>query len=234
MNNRPTALVYVRVSTGRQATTGHSLESQPKILTSAAQKDGYAVKVIRETASGRNTARPQLASALRILAEGKAQALYALDIDRLARSTLHLLELANLSKSQGWRLVVVSADVDTSTPAGEMFFTLAAAFAQYESRMISERVLRQHATRRSRGEIWGVTTGPRTELPKNVVDEIFQLNEAGYGASKIARILEQKSISTARGGRWAAGTIQGILKSPRADAWRLNQKSSAEALLETE
>lgn len=234
MNNRPIALIYVRVSTGRQATTGHSLESQPKILTAAAQKDGYTVKIIRETASGRKAARPQLSSALQMLAEGKAHALYALDIDRLARSTMHLLELANLSKNQGWRLVVVSADVDTSTPAGEMFFTLAAAFAQYESRMISERVLRQHAARRNRGEIWGVNSGPVTELPKNVVDEIFRLNDEGYGASRIARMLEEKCVSTARGGRWAAGTIQGILKSPRASVWRSKQKSSTEVLLQTE
>lgn len=234
MNARPIAIIYVRVSTGRQATTGHSLESQPKILAAAAQKDGYSVRVIRETGSGRNTARPELAKALKQLAEGEAQALYALDIDRLARSTLHLLELAGLSKRQGWRLVVVSADVDTSTPAGEMFFTLAAAFAQYESRMISERVLRQHAARRARGEIWGLNTGPRTELPPNVVDEIFRLNDSGCGPSEIARILRDGGVSTARGGHWAAGTISGILKSPRAATWRLKQKSSTEVLLDSE
>ncbi len=233
MTQKPVAVVYVRVSTGKQAHAGHSLESQPQILTKIAANDGYRPLVIRETGSGKNTARPRLAEALELLRSKQAVALYALDIDRLARSTLHLLEIANLSKRQGWRLVVVSSDVDTSTPAGEMFFTLAAAFAQYESRMISERVRRQHEARRTRGEVWGLTTGPRTELPKEVIDEIFQLHDCGWGPSKIARHLKREGVATARGGNWAAGTISGILKSPRGvNRNGFKAKSSTEVLLE--
>lgn len=235
MKDKPLAVVYVRVSTGKQAQGGHSLESQPQILTTIATRDGYTPLVLKETASGRNASRPRLAEALELLRTKKAVALYALDIDRLARSTMHLLEIAQISKREGWRLVVVSSDVDTSTPAGEMFFTLAAAFAQYESRMISERVRRQHEARRNRGEVWGLTTGPRTELPTGVVDEIFRLHEDGWGTSKIANHLKDKGVATARGGLWAAGTIAGIIKSPRG-AYRtaVKQKSSTEVLLESE
>ena len=215
MNSQlPLALAYVRVSTGRQAKTGYSLESQPAILIKAARKDGYRVEVITETGSGRNSSRPALNRSLERLANGEAQALYALDIDRLARSTQHLLEIATLSRKQKWRLVVTSADVDTNSPAGEMFFTMAAAFAQYESRMISQRVLRQHEARRDRGVIWGHTEGPKSPLPTELIERIVELRADGCSLPRIARTLEAEGVPTARGGKWAAGTIRGILMSP--------------------
>lgn len=213
-NQQPLALAYVRVSTGRQAKTGYSLESQPAQLIRSANKDGYRVEIVTETGSGRNSSRPALNQALNRLANGEAQALYALDIDRLARSTQHLLEIANLSRKQKWRLVVTSADVDTSSPAGEMFFTMAAAFAQYESRMISQRVLRQHEARRDRGVIWGLTEGPKSPLPEDLIDRIIALRGEGRSLPGIAKTLEAEGVPTARGGKWAAGTIRGILLSP--------------------
>ncbi len=91
----PLAIAYVRVSTGRQAKTGYSLESQPVILIKAARKDGYRVEIVTETGSGRNSSRPALNRCLDRLAIGEAEALYALDIDRLARSTQHLLEIVD-------------------------------------------------------------------------------------------------------------------------------------------
>lgn len=215
MNDQaPLALAYVRVSTGRQAKTGYSLESQPAILIKAARKDGYRVEIVTETGSGRNNARPALNRSLERLAAGEAQALYALDIDRLARSTQHLLEIASLSRKQQWRLVVTSADVDTNSPAGEMFFTMAAAFAQYESRMISQRVLRQHEARRNRGVVWGYTQGPKSPLPEELIDRIVALRSEGCSLPRIARTLTEEGVPTARGGKWAAGTIRGILMSP--------------------
>jgi DNA invertase Pin-like site-specific DNA recombinase len=210
----PLALAYVRVSTGRQAKSGYSLESQPALLVKAARNDGYRVEVVTETGSGRNSSRPALNRCLQRLREGEARALYALDIDRLARSTQHLLEIATLSRKEEWRLVVTSADVDTNSPAGEMFFTMAAAFAQYESRMISQRVLRQHEARRDRGVVWGHTEGPKSPLDAELIDRIVALRSEGCSLPRIAKTLADEGVPTARGGKWAAGTIRGILLSP--------------------
>lgn len=218
LKTQPVAIAYVRVSTGRQARTGYSLESQPAILSKAAKKAGYQVRIVTETGSGRKSSRPALNQALNDLSAGKAQALFALDIDRLARSTQHLLEIANLSRRQGWRLVVISADVDTNSPAGEMFFTMAAAFAQYESRMISERVLRQHEARRERGVVWGATEGPKSPLDRALIERIVSMHKNGQSMHGIARTLEREGVPTARGGRWAAATIRGILNSPAVRA----------------
>jgi DNA invertase Pin-like site-specific DNA recombinase len=173
------ALLYVRVSTGRQAAEGYSLESQHQVLKRHAENQGYTTQLVSETASGRISSRPALNRALKMLGRGEASALFALDIDRLARSTLHLLEIAKLAETQKWHLIITSANIDTSTPAGEMFFTLAAAFAQYESRMISQRVQRQHEARRERGAVWGLTEGPISPQPSEVLETIRTEREKG-------------------------------------------------------
>lgn len=216
--SKPLALLYVRVSTNRQATTGHSLESQPATLVKAAEKDGYRVQVITETGSGRNTARPELNKALAKLAKGQAAALYAIDTDRLARSTIHLLQIAQASTAEKWRLVITSADVDTSTPAGKAFLTMAAAFAEFESGMISERTKRQHQARRDRGEIWGATTGLISPLPAKTRNRIIKLRNAGKSLWEICNILTEAAIPTALGGQWYPGTIRRVLNSPLTKA----------------
>lgn len=212
---KPLAIAYARVSTGKQAKQGHSLDSQPAELTRAAEAAGYRVQVMTETGSGRNAARPVLAEALEMLKRGEAVALYALDIDRLARSTRHLLDIAEQAARQTWRLVVLSADVDTRSPAGEALLTVAAAFSQFESRMISERVKRQHEARRSRGVVWGVDEGPKGELPEETVARIVSMSEAGDSLAGIARQLNAEGITTARGGSWQAVQVSRVLASPR-------------------
>jgi DNA invertase Pin-like site-specific DNA recombinase len=214
--SKPLALLYVRVSTNRQAKSGHSIDSQPALLTEAAEREGFQVEVITETGSGRNTARPGLNGALDRLAKGEAQALYALDTDRLARSTMHLLDISQRAVKEKWRLVITTAQVDTSTPSGEAFLTMAAAFAQFESRMISERVKRQHQARRDRGEIWGVTNGNKSKLPEKTRALIMHLRAQGISLAKIAAQLASQGVPTVSGGEWHSSTIQRIINSPQS------------------
>jgi DNA invertase Pin-like site-specific DNA recombinase len=214
--SKPLALLYVRVSTNRQAKSGHSIDSQPALLTEAAEREGFQVEVITETGSGRNTARPGLNGALDRLASGEAQALYALDTDRLARSTMHLLDISQRAVKEKWRLVITTAQVDTSTPSGEAFLTMAAAFAQFESRMISERVKRQHQARRDRGEIWGVTNGNKSKLPEKTRALIMHLRAQGVSLAKIAAQLASQGVPTVSGGEWHSSTIQRIINSPQS------------------
>ena len=109
---------------------------------------------------------------------------------------------------------MVSNDVDTTTPAGEAFLTIAAAFAQYESRMISARVTRQHEARRARGIVWGVDEGSRSELSPETVSLIVSLRASGYSLRGIVAELQSRNIPTARGGVWAAATVRAVLNSP--------------------
>jgi DNA invertase Pin-like site-specific DNA recombinase len=156
-----------------------------------------------------------LAEALDLLKRGEAQALYALDIDRLARSTRHLLDIAHQATREQWRLVVLSADVDTSSPAGEALLTVAAAFSQFEARMISERVKRQHEARRARGVVWGVDEGPTSSLPDETVAAIVKMAQEAMSLSSIAKSLNISGVPTAKGSTWQAVQVSRVLKSPR-------------------
>ena len=211
---QPLALLYVRVSTDRQAKSGHSLESQPAALTALAEAQGYRVEVITETGSGRRAARPALGTALDRLKSGEASALYALDIDRLARSTTHLLSIAEKATKQGWRLVIKDSEVDTSTPTGKAFLTIAAAFAEYESDMTSMRVKRQHEARRARGEVWGVTQGFKSPLPADTIALIVALSDSGLSRRAIASQLNEAGVPTAKGGAWIHTSVGRVLNSP--------------------
>lgn len=208
------ALLYARVSTNRQKETGHSLDSQSALLVNEAERQGYKVELVLENGSGRKATRPKLNKAIERLNKGEAHALFALDIDRLARSTRHALEIAETAQRKGWRLVVASLQIDTETPAGEAMLSMLATFAQFESRMVSERVKRQHQARRERGITWGVDEGPRGELEIKTRKQIRREYEAGKSLREIARNLEAKGVPTARGGKWEAATIRAILNSP--------------------
>jgi hypothetical protein len=209
------ALLYCRVSTGRQAETGHSLESQAGRLRQEAEAQGFQVEIVIEIGSGRKTARPKLNEALDRLNRGEAQALFALDLDRLSRSTRHALELLDLAKRKGWRLVIATLNIDTETPIGEMMASQLAIYAQFESRMTGERVKRQHQARRDRGITWGLDQGYKGNLNPATRALIASLSAQGKSLRSIAEHLTERTLETPRGGKWHAETVRAILKSPQ-------------------
>jgi DNA invertase Pin-like site-specific DNA recombinase len=213
--NHPVAIVYARVSTNRQKDTGHSLDSQTQRLLVEAQLQGYAAVLVTEIGSGSRDSRPVLQAALSDLQQGKAQALFVLDIDRLGRSTQNALEILKKAKKENWRLVVSSLGADTATPAGEMVFTVMASMARLERRLISERVIRQHEAKRDRGITWGLDEGFKGNLSPQVREAIAKLRDEGLGYKRIAKALTEMKLKPAKGGLWYPQTVKAILESPQ-------------------
>ena len=210
------AIIYARVSTNRQSENGHSLESQTQRLVSEAEAQGYEVELVAEVGSGKRDTRPKLLAALADLKAGKAQALFVLDLDRLARSPQNALEIADKAKKQNWRLVIVSLGADTATPAGQFVFGIMAMLAQLESRLTSERVLRQHEARRERGIIWGVDEGYKGELDLATRRFIkHKAEELKLSLRQICKELTAEGYKTPKGGLWYPQTIKAILESPQ-------------------
>lgn len=219
-DSRPVAIVYTRVSTGRQEQDGHSLDEQARRLTAAAEQDGYRVELVAETGSGKSVkGRPQLVAALARLDAGQAAALYVLDLDRLSRSVADFAQLLERAQRRSWRVRVLGVgSVDTATPEGRLILHTLSAAAEYERAMTAQRVTRQHEARRQRGERWGVTTGPKPLLPAAVRERIAAERAAGRSLRAIAAGLTQDGIPTAKGGRWQAETVAAILRSPSLQA----------------
>lgn len=213
---KPVAIVYTRVSTGRQEQDGHSLDEQARRLTAAATADGYSVELVTETGSGKSLkGRPQLVAALGRLDAGHAAALYVLDLDRLSRSVADFAQVLERAQRRSWRVRVMGVgSVDTATPEGRLVLHTLAAAAEFERAMTAQRVTRQHEARRQRGAVWGVTEGPRPIVPSAVRERIVAERAAGRSLRQIAAGLTADGISTAKGGRWQAQTVAAILRSP--------------------
>lgn len=210
------ALLYARVSTNRQAEKGHSLDSQSQLLIERAEKDGYQVELVLEEGSGRKLNRPKLNEALARLDKGEAQALLVVDIDRLARSTISALQVVERACNKGWRLIILSLDLDTESPAGRTMLGMLAVFAQFESDLISERVKRQHQARRDRGRVWGVDEGFKGNLDPKARKLIVTQRHKGESLRAIASTLESKGLKTPKGGKWHPATIKAVLDSPQS------------------
>jgi DNA invertase Pin-like site-specific DNA recombinase len=213
------ALLYVRVSTGRQAAEGHSLDEQIRVLTAEAEERGHQVEVVRDEgkSAGRLSNRPGLRVALDRLDDRRdpASALFVLDLDRLSRSVGDFSRMLDRAGKRGWALVVLGLGaIDTTTPEGRMAATMIAAAGEYERAMTSKRVARQHEARRARGIKWGVEQGPRPLLPDEVRARIARERAMGRSLRAIAEGLAADEVPTARGGKWAAQTIATILRSP--------------------
>lgn len=216
MENKPLALLYIRVSTNKQV-EGLSLESQKALLTARAVAEGYAVEVVEEAgkSGGRVSNRKQLKLALERLNKGQAQALFTKDTSRLSRSLIDLLGIVKQAQTKGWHLKILDQDFDTSTPAGQLVLAMLGAVAEWERNIISSRQKDSHATRRARGEVWGVTQGSLSKLPSNIRERVLSEHKQGKSLRAIAEGLNLDQVPTAQGGqRWYASTVRHLLHSP--------------------
>jgi DNA invertase Pin-like site-specific DNA recombinase len=116
---------YARVSS-----TDQDLTVQRERLTSCE-------KLFEEKASGTEAARPQLQACLNFLREGDT--LVITRLDRLARSTLHLCQVADVLARKGVHLQVLEQQVDTHSPTGRLLFGMLAVIAQFETELRAER-----------------------------------------------------------------------------------------------
>ena len=75
--------------------------------------------------------------------------------DSIARSVSHLLRALETFKAQGIEFVSFSEQMDTSTPAGKMVFTVLGAVAELERSLIVERVRAGLRNARAKGKRLG-------------------------------------------------------------------------------
>jgi DNA invertase Pin-like site-specific DNA recombinase len=209
------ALLYARVSTQLQVNDGVSLDVQERQLISAAEVAGYTdVELVREEGrSGKNiSGRPALTETLRRLDKGDAEALFVTRIDRLARSTKDFLNIIDRAKTNGWRLVMLDLNLDTSSYQGRFVVTIMSALAEMERGIIAERQKDIHKDRRSRGIVWGVDMGPMNKTPDDIRQRVVAERMSGASYRKIADGLNRDAISSQNGGAWYPTTVKNLLE----------------------
>jgi DNA invertase Pin-like site-specific DNA recombinase len=126
--------------------------------------------------------RPQLEACLDFIREGDT--LVVTKLDRLARSTQHLLEIADRVKSKGAVLHILNLGADTGTATGKLMFTVIGAIATFEREMMLERQREGIAKAKAEGKYKG-----RKPTARARAAEIATLKADGVRPVEIARRL---------------------------------------------
>ena len=209
------ALLYARVSTAMQVQDGVSLDVQERQLINAAEFHGFnEYEIVREEGrSGKNVkGRPQLQKALKMLEQKVADALIVTRLDRLARSTSDFLAIVDLANKQGWRLIMLDLNLDTSSYQGRFVVTVMSALAEMERGIIASRQKDVHKDRRERGVVWGKDMGPKQEVDDEIVELIITYRNAGISYRSIAEKLDAAKIVPPRGDKWSHVTVKRVIE----------------------
>jgi DNA invertase Pin-like site-specific DNA recombinase len=151
-------VTYYRVSTVRQGQFGFSIEAQRAAVQDyVTANPGFVVAEFSEVMSGRKDSRPELAKALSMCRIARAVLVIA-RLDRLSRN----VEMIAWLMESGLEFVAVDFP-----HANRFTIHILAAVAEYESRLISERMKQVIAARRERGAKVGHFAGglPRSFPP---------------------------------------------------------------------
>jgi DNA invertase Pin-like site-specific DNA recombinase len=161
---------YARVSTDDQDLT----------LQRAALKDVGCKRVYEEKVTGAKRDRPQLVRMLDQLRAGDVVVVSRLD--RLARSTRDLLEIAeDLNETEAGLRSLHEPWADTTTPAGRMVLTVFAGIAEFERELIHERTRSGRMAAKARGVRFGrppKLTADQIALAQRLVSEGTSVPEA--------------------------------------------------------
>ena len=137
-----------RLGYGRVSTQDQNLDAQRDALKSAS-----ADKIFIEKITGTKASRPELDKLREQMRKGDTVVITRLD--RLGRSTKDLLEISSELEEKGVELEVLEQNINTKTPEGKLFFTMIAAFSQFEHDLMVARTKDGLAAARARGRLGG-------------------------------------------------------------------------------
>jgi DNA invertase Pin-like site-specific DNA recombinase len=203
---------YARVSTGRQAEIGTSLESQEKNInlyyhSKHSQEYEWGELFVDDGVSAFKKPlhrRPAGRDLLRVLQPGDL--IIVSKVDRMFRAPYDFYNVRRTLDRTKVKLCIIDfmggGTVDGTTPMGELLLGFMVLCAQFESHMRAERARESHAIRKARGDSYAFNVGKRRDENtgklkhdpdyKRYAIQAVELKDQGYEIGEIAKILEKR------------------------------------------
>lgn len=220
------AILYARFSPRPNEEECESVERQLERCRAYCAAHGYVVagEYFDKAISGKDIhSRKGFQEAMKRAMIGKRM-LVVTDLDRLSRTTKDALLVADDLQAAHAHLAIISLQIDTTTPVGEMIYTVLAALAQMQRKQTAARtraaMLRhqQNGRRMSKRTPFGWQPDAvnhalmvRDEDEQAIIAWILEEHARGKGMRTICRELTEEGI-TCRGGAWYHQTVKAILR----------------------
>ena len=226
---RKRACAYARVSSDSEA-QGESMENQTQYYQSLIEANPeyeFAGVFADQGISGTKGDRPEFQKMLEQARAGKLDLILTKSISRFARNTTIVLEMVRDLKGFGIEVIFEKENISSLSGDGELMLTVLSAFAQEESKNVSENIKWRYRRKFEQGEVainttrfLGYDKNKSGELVINpgqakVVKRIFDDYIGGKGSFIIAKELIAEGVPTVAGGKWHSSTILGILKNEK-------------------
>jgi DNA invertase Pin-like site-specific DNA recombinase len=193
--------IYARVSTTNH---GQDIGMQTRDIGQFTTARGWTLvdSYLDRGISGSKDRRPELDRLMRDAHGRRFDVVVVWKFDRFARSVSHLLRALETFQALGIAFVSLSEQMDTTTPAGKMVFTVLGAVAELERSLIVERVKAGLRNARAKGK--------RLGRPRKMVDvaRVGSLRAQGRSWRKIARVMECSAKTCRRA--WQKSTVAGF------------------------
>ena len=174
--------IYARVSTVEK---GQTPETQLLALREYVAHRGCTLAgEYVDYASGTREDRPQYRALLDVVRKRQVDIVLVWRYDRFARSTQALVHALKEFHSLGVDFISYQENIDTTTPQGELIFTVMASIAQFESALMSERVKAGMARAKAQGKRIS-----RAPLPAGIQGYIADLYHQGVSMHQMSKQL---------------------------------------------